>query len=200
MLYQWTLAFLLQWKIVHKTTSNSNIMITIDNTQFSSNLSLPSILVCMTKVQMIDICKKLDLYVSPNLKKEETARRLAAAMLDEPLNILHQLCKNELQLLDEIVKAGPNQYVIRKIRKTPTNFRSMVWCSPTKILSMSSGISSWPMRYAPCWQRVMPLTSMLHWKEPNYPRSSNFEWCPLSGDSSGRKNRYKTRMTCLCMI
>ena len=94
-------------------------MITIDNTQFSSNLSLPSILVCMTKVQMIDICKKLDLYVSPNLKKEETARRLAAAMLDEPLNILHQLCKNELQLLDEIVKAGPNQYVIRKIRKTP---------------------------------------------------------------------------------
>ena len=73
----------------------------------------------MTKVQMMDICKKLDLYVSPNLKKEETARRLAAAMLDEPLNILHQLCKNELQLLDEIVKAGPNQYVIRKIRKTP---------------------------------------------------------------------------------
>lgn len=73
----------------------------------------------MTKVQMIDISKKLDLYVSTNLKKEESARRLAAAMLDKPLNILHQLCKNELQLLDEIVKAGSNQYVIRKIRKTP---------------------------------------------------------------------------------
>ena len=68
---------------------------------------------------MIDICKKLNHYVSPNLKKEETARRLAAAMLDEPLNILHQLCKNELQLLDEIVKAGPNLYVIRKMRKSP---------------------------------------------------------------------------------
>lgn len=94
-------------------------MITIENTKFSSNQTLHSILACMTKVQMLDICKKLDLYVSPNLKKEETARRLAATMLDEPLNILHQLCKNELQLLDEIVKAGSNQYVIRKMRKTP---------------------------------------------------------------------------------
>lgn len=26
------------------------------------------------KVKMLDICKNLDLYVSPNLKKDETAR------------------------------------------------------------------------------------------------------------------------------
>lgn len=32
-------------------------MITIDNTQFTSNISLADMLVCMTNVQMMDICK-----------------------------------------------------------------------------------------------------------------------------------------------
>lgn len=49
-------------------------MITIKHTQFTSNQNLAAILNVMTKVKMLDICKKLDLYVSPNLKKEETAR------------------------------------------------------------------------------------------------------------------------------
>lgn len=50
-------------------------MITIDNTSFTSNQSLTSILSVLTKSKMMDICKKLELYVSPNLKKDETARR-----------------------------------------------------------------------------------------------------------------------------
>lgn len=94
-------------------------MITISNKNFQSNISLASILAVMTKAEMLSICKKLDLYVSPNLKKEETARRLALEILDFPNNVLAQFCKAELQVLDKIVKAGANQYVVVKLRKTP---------------------------------------------------------------------------------
>ena len=94
-------------------------MVTIKNTQFSSNQSLVAILNVMTKVKMLDICKKLDLYVSPNLKKDETARRVAQEILANPCDVLHVLNKQELQIVDEFVKAGPNQYVIRKMRKMP---------------------------------------------------------------------------------
>ena len=44
-------------------------MITIQNTQFKSDISLVAIMNVMTKAEMLDVCKKLDLYVSPNLKK-----------------------------------------------------------------------------------------------------------------------------------
>ena len=92
--------------------------ITIKDKTFSSNVSLASILNCMTKVEMLKICDKLELYVSPNLKKEETARRVAREILDNPEDLLHVLNKQELQIVDEFVKAGPNHYAVRKIRKT----------------------------------------------------------------------------------
>ena len=91
-------------------------MVTISNTNFTSNLSLASILSVKTKADMLKICKKLDLYVSPNLKKDETAR--AHEILHNPLQFLEQLCKTELQLLDKIEKAGSNQYIVVKQRKT----------------------------------------------------------------------------------
>jgi hypothetical protein len=94
-------------------------MVTIPNTDFTSNFPLQAILNVMTKVQMLDICKKLDLYVSPNQRKDETVRRVANELLASPVSIVSSLCKAELQLLDEIVKAGENAYVIRKIRKIP---------------------------------------------------------------------------------
>lgn len=94
-------------------------MITIPNKNFQSNISLASILLVMTKVEMLSIYKKLDLYVSPNLKKEDTALRLALEILDFPNFVLAQFCKAELQVLDKLVKAGPNQYVVVKLRKTP---------------------------------------------------------------------------------
>ena len=93
-------------------------MITIPNTTYTSGISLAAILNSMTKVKMLDICRKLDLYVSPNVKKDETARRLAAEILDQPLAILCNLCKNELLLVKEFVDAGPNAYILRKMRKT----------------------------------------------------------------------------------
>jgi hypothetical protein len=94
-------------------------MITIKDTTFTSDISLAAILSVMTKAEMLKICDKLELYVSPNLKKDETARRVARELLDNPCDILHVLNKQELQLVDEFVKAGPNQYVVRKARKMP---------------------------------------------------------------------------------
>ena len=67
---------------------------------------------------MLKVCDKLDLYVSPNLKKDETARRVAQELLDSPIEILSNLNKQELQIIDEFVKGGANTYVVRKMRKT----------------------------------------------------------------------------------
>ena len=94
-------------------------MITIKHTNFKSNIALADILAVKTKAEMLKICDKLDLYVSPNLKKDETARRIAQEILYHPLQVLEQRCKSELQLLDKIEKAGANQYVVVKMRKTP---------------------------------------------------------------------------------
>lgn len=93
-------------------------MITIKDTHFTSDIDLASMLMVRTKENMLQLCKKLDLYVSPNLKKEETARRVARELLDNPLNVLQSLSKTELRLVDEFVKAGPNVYVHCKMRKT----------------------------------------------------------------------------------
>lgn len=84
-------------------------MITIKNTDFTSNVSLAAMLMVRTKEYMLDTCKKLDLYVSPNLKKKETARRITWEILDNPLAVLYNLNKSELQLVDEFVKAVPNR-------------------------------------------------------------------------------------------
>lgn len=92
--------------------------ITINNTTFTSDIPLSSILNVMTKVEMLKICNKLELYVSPNLKKDETARRVAREILDNPCDVLHVLNKQELQIIDEFVNGGPNHYVVRKMRKT----------------------------------------------------------------------------------
>lgn len=67
---------------------------------------------------MLKACDKLDLYVSPNLKKDETGRRIAQVMLDNPIEILSRLNKQELQMVDEFVKGDANTFVVRKMRKT----------------------------------------------------------------------------------
>ena len=94
-------------------------MITIDNTAFTSGISFPDILAVQTKAELLQICKKLDLYVSPNLKKDETVHRVAVVMMTNPINILSVLNKQELLIVDEFMKGGPNTYVTRKMRKTP---------------------------------------------------------------------------------
>lgn len=94
-------------------------MITIPNTNYKSgDISLVQILNSTTKVNMLKVLKKFDLYASPNLKKDETARRVAAEVINNPIEILSRLSKVELQIVDEFVKAGDDTYVIRKERKT----------------------------------------------------------------------------------
>lgn len=94
-------------------------MITIPNTKYKSNdIQLAHILNSTTKVNMLKVLKKFDLYASPNLKKDETARRVAAEVLDNPIEILSRLSKTELQIVDEFVKGGDDTYVVRKQRQT----------------------------------------------------------------------------------
>lgn len=96
------------------------IMITIPNKDFkSSNIKLQQIINSTTKEKMLKICKEFDLYVSPNLRKDETSRRIAMEVMDNPIEILSRLSKTELQILDEFVRGGDDTYVVRKQRKTP---------------------------------------------------------------------------------
>ena len=62
-----------------------------------------------TKVEMLKVCKKFDLYVSPNLRKDEIRRRVALEVMDNPIEILSRLSKTELQILDEFVRGGANE-------------------------------------------------------------------------------------------
>ena len=90
-------------------------MIVIPNQNFTADsIRLVQLLNSTTKVNMLKACDKLDLYVSPNLKKDETARRIAQEMLDNPIEILSRLNKQELQIVDEFVKGDANTYVVRK--------------------------------------------------------------------------------------
>src|SRR5574344_2013221 len=94
-------------------------MVIIQNTDFPSNMSLASVYSVLTKEEMMEISKKLDLDVSPNLSKDETAVTLAREVLEYPISVLSRLCKSELALLDEFYEAGPNAYITKKIRKIP---------------------------------------------------------------------------------
>ena len=112
-------------------------MITIPNEAFKANsIHLSQILYSTTKVEMLKVCKKFDLYVSPNLKKDETARRVAAEVVDNPIEILSRLSKTELQIVDEFVKGDDDTYVIRKERKTPYILQKyylvVTYCDQTK--------------------------------------------------------------------
>ena len=94
-------------------------MITIPKTNYkASDIQLAQILNSTTKVNMLTVLKKFDLYASPNLKKDETSRRVAAEVLDNPIEILSRLNKSELQIVDEFVKGDDTTYVVRKQRKT----------------------------------------------------------------------------------
>ena len=112
-------------------------MITIPNTNFKADdVSLAKILNSTTKVNMLKVCKKFDLYVSPNLKKDETARRIALEVLDNPIEILSRLSKSEHQIVDEFVKGNDDTYVVRKQRKTfyilQKYYLVLTYCDDTK--------------------------------------------------------------------
>lgn len=94
-------------------------MITIPDKSFKSSIKLADILYVMKKDEMLKIAKRLDFNVSPNVNKDKTATRLAESMLEVPIEIVSRLSKTELLLLEELLNAGPNTYVEKKLRKTP---------------------------------------------------------------------------------
>lgn len=94
------------------------MIVLLYTTTIYSSIRLVQLVGGVTKVNMLKVYDKLDLYVSPNLKKDETARRVAQELLDSPIEILSNLNKQELQIIDEFVKGGANTYVVRKMRKT----------------------------------------------------------------------------------
>lgn len=103
-------------------------MIVIPNKNFTADsIRLVQLLNSTTKVNMLKACDKLDLYVSPNLKKDETVRRIAQEMLDNPIEILSRLNKQELQMVDEFVKAMPTPTWCARCARPSTNSRSYTW-------------------------------------------------------------------------
>ena len=84
-----------------------------DTKTFDSSIRLVQLVGGVTKANMLKVCDKLDLYVSPNLKKDETARRVAQELLNSPIEILSNLNKQELQIIDELVCQGRYQYLCR---------------------------------------------------------------------------------------
>lgn len=48
-----------------------------DTKTFDSSIRLVQLVGGVTKAEMLKVCNKLDLYVSSNLRKEETIRRVA---------------------------------------------------------------------------------------------------------------------------
>lgn len=95
-------------------------MITLSSKNYTADaIHLCQILGSTTKVNMLKVCKKFNLHVSPNLKKDETARRIANEVIDNSIEIISRLNKAELQILDEFVKGDDCTFVVRKERKTP---------------------------------------------------------------------------------
>ena len=93
-------------------------MVTIKDKSFSSAQKLSSILYVMKKDELLKIAKRLDFYISPNITKDKIASRLAAGMLAEPIEIVSRLSKTELLLLEELINAGSDTYIEKKLRKS----------------------------------------------------------------------------------
>ena len=114
------------------------------------------------KANMLKVCDKLDLYVSPNLKKDETARRVAQKLLDSPIEILSNLNKQELQIIDEFVKGGANAYVFARCAKSSINSRNCTWWQPIAMKKSWNGTCSCKMNSVRLCQET--ISSILTWQ------------------------------------
>ena len=107
-------------KFIHAIFSNETktfVLITVPSKDYrADDISLLQILNSTTKANMLSVCKKFDLYVSPNVKKIETARRISEGLIDNPIEVVSRLSKVELQIIDEFVNGDDSTYVVRKQR------------------------------------------------------------------------------------
>ena len=131
-----------------------------DTKTFDSSIRLVQLVGGVTKVNMLKVCDKLDLYVSPNLKKDETARRVAQELLDSPIEILSNLNKQELQIIDESrAVLIPMSYEICARRSTSS--RNYTWLPPIATKKSKNGTCSCPMNCVRLCQAI--TSSILTW-------------------------------------
>ena len=110
-----------------------------DTKTFDSSIRLVQLVGGVTKANMLKVCDKLDLYVSPNLKKDETARRVAQELLDSPIEILSNLNKQELQIIDEFVKGGPTPMSFARCARSSISYRNYIWSPPIAMRKSRNG-------------------------------------------------------------
>ena len=110
-----------------------------DTKTFDSSIRLVQLVGGVTKAEMLKVCNKLDLYVSPNLRKDETVRRVAQELLDSPIEILSNLNKQELQIIDEFVKGVPTPMSFARCARPSTSFRNYTWLPPIAMRKIKNG-------------------------------------------------------------
>lgn len=87
---------------------------------FVNHFKYPTyVLNVLTKGEIVSVIRKLDGYISPNLKKADTAICAAGMILEEPMQVLEDPGMDGLKLVKEFVQAGPDTYVPRRMRRTP---------------------------------------------------------------------------------
>ena len=131
-----------------------------DTKTFDSSIRMVQLVGGVTKEEMLKVCNKLDLYVSPNLRKDETVRRVAQELLDSPIEILSNLNKQELQVIDEFVKGGANTYVIRKMRKTQYKLQKLYLVPPIVMKKNKNGACLCQMNCVRLCQATISSTSI----------------------------------------
>lgn len=138
-------------------------MIVIPNKNFTADsIHLVQLLNSTMKVNMLKACDKLDLYVSPNLKKDETAKRIAQDMLDNPIEILSRLNKQELQIVDEFVKVMPTPVSFAICARPSTSLRNYIWLPPIVMRQTRNGICSCRMNCVKLCQAA--ISSISTWQ------------------------------------
>lgn len=110
-----------------------------DTKTFDSSIRLVQLVGGVTKANMLKVCDKLDLYVSPNLKKDETARRVAQELLDSPIEILSNLNKQELQIIDELSKVELIPMSYARCARPSISSRNYIWSPPIAMKKSRNG-------------------------------------------------------------
>ena len=116
-----------------------------ETSTFDSSIRLVQLVGGVTKANRLKVCDKLDLYVSPNLKKEETARRVAQELLDSPIEILSNLNKQELQLSMNLSRVEQIPMLFARCARPSTRFRNYIWLPPIAMREIKNGTCSCPM-------------------------------------------------------
>lgn len=94
-------------------------MKSLSNLNYTSDIKMTDALSGATKSEMFKIVRKLDLFVRQDLDGEELVTRFVEDLIKADIEILCNLDKQELKIVEEFVNGGPNTHVVRKMRTRP---------------------------------------------------------------------------------